>query len=268
MPTLVCFHAHPDDESIATAGTMAKAAADGHRVVLVCATRGERGEVVEGVLEEGEQLGIRRTTEVFVAAEALGVDRVEFLGYLDSGMMGEDDNDHPACFWQADVDRAANRLAAILSEESPDVLTIYDDHGGYGHPDHIQVHRVGARAAELVGVPRVFEATMNRTAIAEAVMAQVEAGEIDLSEWDGPDPTEVQDAEFGTPDDQITHAVDVTEHVAAKRAAMVAHASQIPDDHFLVAMDEESFGLAMGTEWYIAHGQARDGAPQLTDLFS
>ena len=145
------FHAHPDDESIATAGTLARAAAAGHRVVLVFATRGELGEPVPGVLEPGEQLAMRRSAECYASAAVLGAKRVEFLGYTDSGMMGEPSNDAPYCFWQADVEHAARRLAVILDEEEPDVLTIYDDNGGYGHPDHIQVHRVGRRAAELAG---------------------------------------------------------------------------------------------------------------------
>jgi LmbE family N-acetylglucosaminyl deacetylase len=261
MSTLVFFHAHPDDESISTAGTMAAASASGHRVVLVCATRGEHGEVVDGVLADGEQLGIRRTTETFAAAAELGVHRVEFLGYLDSGMVGEPENDHPGSFWQADVDRAAHRLAAILEEEQADVLTVYDDHGGYGHPDHIQVHRVGVRAAALAGVPEVYEATMNRTAMVEGIMAQVEAGLIDLDEWGGPDPSDPASQEFGSPVEIITHGVDVTAHLVAKRAAMAAHASQIAPDHFFLAMDDDTFATSMGTEWYIAHGVERDGAP-------
>src|SRR4051812_16738827 len=141
MATLVCFHAHPDDESIATGGTMAKAAAAGHRVVLVLATRGEKGEIVDGVLQPGEPLGLRRIGEAMASAEVLGVQRVEFLGYVDSGMMGMPENEGPYAFWQADVDHAAARLATILREEDADIVTIYDDNGGYGHPDHIQVHR-------------------------------------------------------------------------------------------------------------------------------
>ena len=153
MATIVSFHAHPDDESIGVAGTLARAASAGHRVVLVFATRGELGEPVPGVLADGEQLTLRRTAECYDSAAALGVERVEFLGYTDSGMMGEETNDLPWCFWQADVDQAAHRLAAILAEEQPDLVTIYDDNGGYGHPDHIQVHRVGLRAAEQAGWP-------------------------------------------------------------------------------------------------------------------
>jgi len=159
---MVTFHAHPDDECIACGGVMRKAYEQGHRVVLVVATRGEVGEVPDGFLGEGEELWERRVKETHAAADILGAARVEFLGYVDSGMMGEPTNDVPGTFWTADVEEAAGKLAAILREEDAEVLTVYDDHGGYGHPDHIQVYRVGMRAAELAGTPRVFQATMNR----------------------------------------------------------------------------------------------------------
>ncbi|MED5394154.1 MAG: PIG-L family deacetylase, partial [Actinomycetota bacterium] len=145
MATVVFLHAHPDDEALASGGTMARLAEEGHRVVLVVATRGEEGEPVPGVLGPGETLGDRRTTEVRASAEVLGVDHVAFLGYRDSGMVDDPANDHPDCFWQADVDEAAGRLDAVLDSEVVDVLVVYDSHGGYGHPDHIQVHRVGTR---------------------------------------------------------------------------------------------------------------------------
>ena len=154
MPgTLVTFHAHPDDEVITTGGSMARAAADGHRVVLVLATGGELGEVAPGVLDEGEELAARRAIEVARAGEILGVARIAFLGYRDSGMAGEPTNTAPGAFAAAPVEEAAERLAAILREEDAEVLTIYDENGNYGHPDHIQVHRVGARAGELAGTP-------------------------------------------------------------------------------------------------------------------
>ena len=143
MGTIVSFHAHPDDEAIASGGTLARAAAAGHRVVLVFATRGELGEPVPGVLKPGEQLAMRRSAECYASAAALGAKRVEFLGFTDSGMMGEPSNEAPFCFWQADVEYAARTLAVLLDQEEPDVLTIYDDNGVYGHPDHIQVLRVG-----------------------------------------------------------------------------------------------------------------------------
>src|SRR5437763_6261649 len=162
MATIVSFHAHPDDETTSTGGTLAKAADAGHRVVIVWATRGEHGEYPDGFLADGEPLWPHRVEEAAKAAAVLGAARTGFLGYRDSGMMGTPENDAPESFWQADVDEAAERLARILREEQADVLTIYDDHGNYGHPDHIQVHRVGLRAAELAGIQQVYEATMNR----------------------------------------------------------------------------------------------------------
>jgi LmbE family N-acetylglucosaminyl deacetylase len=267
MSTVVCFHAHPDDECIQTGGTMALAAADGHRVVLVVATRGEHGEIVPGVLDEGEALWQRRIAETFEAARILGAQRVEFLGYVDSGMMGEPDNDAPYSFWSADVEHAANRLAAILAEESADVLTAYDHHGGYGHPDHIQVHRVGLRAAEIAGTPVVLQATMNRDHILEGIAEARAAAEAERELGEEAD-TPAEDPGFDVPDDfgepaaNITHAIDVRSAIAAKRAAMVAHASQIAADSWFLTMDPERFEVAFGTEWFIRVGRQRDeGAP-------
>src|SRR3954447_23951413 len=162
MATLVSFHAHPDDEAIPTGGTLAKAAKDGHRVVIVFGTKGEHGEVEEGFLEPGEVLAERRVQETRRSAEILGAARVEFLGYVDSGMMGTPENDAPGSFWQADIEEAAERLGTILRDERADALLTYDVIGNYGHPAHIQVHRVGVRAGELAGTPDVYEATMNR----------------------------------------------------------------------------------------------------------
>jgi LmbE family N-acetylglucosaminyl deacetylase len=264
MATLVSFHAHPDDESIATGGTMAKAADGGHRVVLVVATRGEQGEPQEGVLREGEQLWERRVVETHRSAEILGADRVEFLGYEDSGMMGERTNHNPRCFWQADVEQAAEKLAAILREADADAITIYDDHGGYGHPDHIQVHRVGRRAAELAGITHVFQSTMNRDHIRELMeqrSAEVEAA----MEEERRDVA--SDDEFGSPESLITHAVDVGDFVERKRESMVAHRSQIGPETFFLKMPEDAFRVAFGTEWYIELGATRTpGAPFRTDL--
>ncbi len=264
MATLVCFHAHPDDESILTAGLMARAAAAGHRVVLVVATRGEHGEVVPGVLDDGEPLGIRRVAETFASARVLGVERVELLGYVDSGMMGEPENDAPYSFWSTDVERAASRLATILREESADVLTIYDDHGGYGHPDHIQVHRVGSRAAALAGTPHVYEATSNRDAIIEMIAAARADGVDPLDAPDGDDPT--ADPGFGSPKAVITHELDVTDVVERKREAMQAHPSQIPPDSFFLAMPDATFAAAFGTESYILHGSDHHDGPVLVHL--
>ncbi len=261
MATLVSFHAHPDDESIATGGLLARAAADGHRVVLVFATRGEHGEVPPGFLGETEQLGVRRVAESHASAEVLGVHRVEFLGYVDSGMMGTPENDAPYSFWSASSESAARRLAAILDEEQAEVLTIYDDHGNYGHPDHIQVHRVGSRAADLAGTVDVFEATMNRDAIARIRAAAAEADPDGRFASEAPD-----DPDFGTPDAQITHAVDVVDLIEVKRASMIAHASQITEESFFLQMPPEAFSAAFGTEWYIRHGSDHRDGPEWVRL--
>jgi LmbE family N-acetylglucosaminyl deacetylase len=246
--TLVSFHAHPDDEAIPTGGALAKAADAGHRVVIVFATRGEHGEVAEGFLAEGEQLWERRVQECHRSAEVLGAARVEFLGFVDSGMMGTPENDEPDSFWQADVEEAARRLAAILEEEQADVLTIYDDHGTYGHPDHIQVHRVGVRAAELAGTPRVYEATANR----DAILRGIEQARSEGAKIGEINPEEMKD--FGVREEQITTAVDVTDYVDRKRAAMAAHASQISESSFFLSLPREQFSRAFGTEWFIRRG--------------
>lgn len=259
MATLVCFHAHPDDESIATGGLMARAVAGGHRVVLVVATRGEVGEVDDGFLGEGEALGDRRERETAASAEVLGVQRVTFLGYTDSGMVDTPTNDEPTCFWRADVEEAAQRLAAILTEEQADVLTVYDDHGGYGHPDHIQVHRVGVRAAELADTPEVYEATMNRTEMVRMIEEMKEQGIMVGAGEDGPPDLE-QDPDFGVLEEQITHSLDVTDWLPVKKASMRAHASQISESSFFLAMPDEVFARAFGREWFTQRGApARTG---------
>lgn len=245
MGTIVSFHAHPDDESITTAGTLARAAAAGHRVVLVFATRGELGEPVPGVLEPGEQLPMRRSAECYASAAAIGAKRVEFLGYTDSGMMGEPSNDAPFCFWQADVEHAARSLAVILDEEEPDVLTTYDDNGGYGHPDHIQVHRVGRRAGELAVVPVVAQVTSNRDWMARGMRGMSGAG--DTEDWKPP----VDISTFGKPETDITHRCEVVDFVEQKKASMRSHASQMAPDHFLLAMPDPVFAMGMGVEFFI-----------------
>jgi LmbE family N-acetylglucosaminyl deacetylase len=252
MPgTLVVFHAHPDDEAILTAGTMARAAAEGHRVVLVVATRGDHGEVADGVLRAGESLADRRVEETQAAADTLGVARVEYLGYVDSGMDGEPLNHADGSFWSADLDEAAGRLAAVLEQEAAEVLTIYDERGGYGHPDHVQVHRVGVRAAELAGTPRVYEATIDRDHVRELIRAQREAMEPGSEPDDMPDPDEF---DVGVDGERITTVVDVRDYADRKRAAMAAHASQIPEESFFLIAEADTFAESFGTEWFIRRG--------------
>jgi LmbE family N-acetylglucosaminyl deacetylase len=250
VTTLVCFHAHPDDESIATAGAMAAAAADGHRVVLVVATLGEEGEVPEGFLGEDETLAERREAETRASAQILGASRVEFLGYRDSGMAGTPANDNADSFCQADLEEAAERLATILREEAADVVTVYDANGVYGHPDHVQVHRVGVRATELAGTRRVLESTMNRDYL-RALMVEAREAEAELGAVESPDVDEMQ---LGVPADRITTRLDVTAHVDRKRASMRAHASQISEQSFFLAMPDEAFARSFGIEWYIRRG--------------
>jgi LmbE family N-acetylglucosaminyl deacetylase len=250
--TLVTFHAHPDDEAIATGGSMLRAKQEGHRVVLVFATRGELGEYAPDALADNETLTERRVDEVRAAAEILGVDRVEFLGYHDSGMAGEPTNSDPQCFAMADVDEAGARLARILTDEHADVLTVYDDHGGYGHPDHIQIHNVGYRAAELAGNVRVVESTMNRDHLQRLIVANRDS----MPQEEGT-PQEEDMNDFGTPEDEITITVDVRDFAEQKRAAMAAHASQIPADSFFMTMPLDIFRESFGYEWYIR----RDAAP-------
>ena len=260
--TLVVFHAHPDDEAIATGGSMAKAAEEGHRVVLVVATKGEQGEVPEGYLVPGEELWERRVNETHAAAEVLGVERVEFLGYLDSGMMGTPENDAPGSFWRADAEEAARRLAAILDEERADVLTAYDENGVYGHPDHIQVHRVGLRAGELAGTPKVYMNTVDRDRVWRQIREALERG--DITEMPGDiDPEEFN---LGVSEDRITTRIDVSAFLDRKRAAMAAHGSQISDSSFFLAMPPEQFAVAFGEEHYILCGPRP--ATIETDLFA
>jgi LmbE family N-acetylglucosaminyl deacetylase len=253
--TVVFLHAHPDDEAIATGGTMARLAAEGNRVVLVLATRGELGKPREGVLDPGEILGDRRAQEAERAGEILGAARVAFLGYRDSGMMGEATNDEDGTFWTADVDTAAHELADLLREEDADVLVVYDDHGGYGHPDHIQVHRVGIRAAELAGTPRVYESTVNREKFQQMMERMREAQVAQEFELNEQDVDELADEEFaatfGSPEAIITTTVDVGPYLDTKRAAMAAHASQIGPEMFFLQLPDEAFRFAFGEEWFI-----------------
>jgi LmbE family N-acetylglucosaminyl deacetylase len=250
MATLVSFHAHPDDECIVSGGVMRKAADEGHRVVLVVATRGEYGEVDDGFLDEGEPLWRRRVAETLSSAAILGAQRTEFLGYVDSGMMGEPTNERAGSFWTAPIEQAAERLAAILREENADVLTIYDDNGNYGHPDHIQVHRVGLRAAELAGTPRVYQQTMNRDYVNRGMRAFIERARAA-----GHDIPDREDFTMGKPESEMTARVDVSDYVEVKRAAMRAHASQISDQSDFLTMPDEVFKYSFGVEWAIRVGQ-------------
>ena len=214
-------------------------------MVVITATRGELGEVPGDLSEDGESLADRRTDELTRACEVLGVSRLEFLGYRDSGMADESTNQQPECFAAADVDEAAARLAATLDDERADVLVAYDEHGGYGHPDHVQVHRVGMRGAELAGTARVYMATQDRDYI-QSLMRQ--AG---VDGWSLPEDVAESTKTMGEPGSRITTEVDVTPWIGAKRRAMQAHPSQIGETSFFLSMPEDVFETVWGREWYI-----------------
>jgi LmbE family N-acetylglucosaminyl deacetylase len=272
--TLVAFHAHPDDESLLTAGTMAKAAADGHRVVLVVATAGELGEADASFGPRSasavEGLGATRLAELQRAAEILGVARIEVLGYRDSGS-GPTRPEGPGPFFaDVDADEVAGRLAAILVEEDADVLTSYDRNGGYGHPDHRQVHTVGRRAAARAGTPVLLEATFNRDLLQVGVGMVASMG-YELPPGFRPDTFE----EWFTPAGELTHAVDVSDQLDAKRAAMAAHRSQATTGAadegvrtlaLLLSLPDEWFRMAFATEWYVQPDRA-PGEP-VADIFA
>jgi len=247
LATLVFFHAHPDDESIGTGGTIAKAAAHGHRVIVVIATKGEHGNTPVGLLRPGEDLAQRRVAETEEAARILGVHRLEFLGYRDSGMMGSPDNDDPRSFWAADIDAAARRLAAILVRHHAELLAIYDQNGVTGHPDHIQVHHVGVEAAALASTPEVVEGTMSRSQAAGLMRHAINQGATGMT-------LDVDLAEFGTPDEAVTDRVDVRGYLDQKRAAMAAHASQISETSLFLTMPPDTFEQVWGHECLIRRG--------------
>jgi len=242
---LLLVHAHPDDESIYTGATMARYAAAGARVTLVTCTTGELGEIIPPSLahlaaDKEDRLGEYRVGELAAACAALGVTDHRFVGgpgrWRDSGMMGTEGNDDPRCFWRADVDQAARALLNVIGEVRPQVMATYDAHGAYGHPDHIQAHRVAWRARELAGPdgPAKFYAT----------------------------------AALGSGPGQATTEIDAGAWFSQKLAAMRAHATQI-------TVDAPSFGLsdgvrrhASGTEYYtLLAGPCGPGLRE-TDLFA
>jgi LmbE family N-acetylglucosaminyl deacetylase len=269
--TLVVFHAHPDDEALLTSGTMARASAEGHRVVLVVATAGGVGLVSSDFLGEGESLAARRLAELRRSATALGCARIEVLGYADSGLDGAalgpaTGADAPVAFAAADVDDAAGRLAELLLEERADALTIYDPAGGYGHPDHVQVHLVGQRAAELAGTPVVLEATVDRDLLTRTLRLVRRVYRF---------PPEFDPAVFDrayTPRAALTHRVDVRRYAVRKRTSMTAHASQATADGAdrtlaaFLRLPLPLFRHVFGREWFVEHGRAP--GPLLDDIFA
>lgn len=234
------FHAHPDDEAIFTGGTIARLADAGARVVVVIATSGERG------LHHGGEstLADHRAAETRAACEVLGVARLELLGYTDSGLAPPGEPMPDDAFAIADVDEAAHRLAAIIDEEGASALVFYDEGGIYGHADHLAVHRVGRRAAELAGVATVYESTVDREYLHFVETHLVALAVLSMHEVV---PT-------GVPTVLVSTTVDVTPVIDRKRMAMAAHASQIPADSTVLQLDADTFAGVYGYEWYLRTG--------------
>ncbi len=239
---LLLVHAHPDDESIGTGATMAKYAAEGARVTLVTCTLGELGEIIPPSLAHlsEDRLGEYRIGELAAACAALGVADHRFLGgpgrWRDSGMMGTEANDDPRCFWRADVDQAARALLEVIREVRPQVLVTYDANGFYGHPDHIQAHRVSRRAVELAGAQ-------------------------------GPEGPAKVYATAACGSDQVTAQVDATAYFGQKLAAMRAHATQITVSAPDFALSNKIWQRASGVECYTLLAGAAGPGERETDLF-
>jgi N-acetyl-1-D-myo-inositol-2-amino-2-deoxy-alpha-D-glucopyranoside deacetylase len=281
---LLLVHAHPDDESIGTGATMAKYAAEGARVTLVTCTLGELGEIIPPDLahlawDADGGLGQYRIGELAAACEALGVSDHRFLGHAgkwhDSGMMGTPANEWDGAFWRADVDEAARDLLTVISEVRPQVLVTYDANGFYGHPDHIQAHRVAWRAFELAdGLVQKFYATaIPRSVLAEAMALLQEEGS--SGEVGGADFSRVESVDelpFGTDDDLVTTEIDARDYLESKLAALHAHATQIAVDSPFFALSDKVGRRAMGVEYYtLLAGPALPALPagsRETDLFA
>ena len=271
---LLLVHAHPDDETIGTGSTMARYAAEGALVTLVTCTLGEEGEILVPELADlasGEQdlLGQHRIGELAAACAALGVTDHRFLGgagrWRDSGMMGTPHNNRADCFWQADVDEAVTALVEILLEVRPQVVVTYDEKGGYGHPDHIQAHRVTVaainRAAEAGWIVQKLYFTAFPKSVLQAGIDQLKAsGQTNFFGADSAD-----DLPFGNPDEDVTTEIDARDYLAAKVAAMRAHQTQIEVDGPFFALSNNVGQQAMGVEHYILVRGERTGRE--TDLF-
>ncbi|GAA1152488.1 PIG-L deacetylase family protein [Ornithinicoccus hortensis] len=252
--TVVAVNAHPDDEAILTGGTLAKLAAAGHRVVLVTATDGDAGPAA-AQFGTGGELGARRLAELRASAEALGAAEVIHLGYSDSGLDADPAVAPPGRrrFVDVPVEEAAEALAVVLRRERADLVLGYDPAGGYGHPDHVRVHEVVRGAQQLAGVPRLLEATAPREPITTALRLAARLHAL---------PTGFDPAEWAhgfTPRARITHRIDVTPVIAAKRAAMAAHLSQASGDDgsggrnlaAVLKLPLAAYRRALGREYFV-----------------
>jgi len=282
---LLLVHAHPDDECIATGATMARYVAEGAGVTLVTCTLGEEGEILlpdvaHLAADQEDRLGEHRQGELAASMAALGVTDWRLLGgagaYRDSGMIGTPSNERDDCFWRADLLKAASDLVGVIREVRPQVLITYDDFGGYGHPDHIQAHRVSMYAVILAAAtsfrpdlgPAWDVAKVYWTAFPKSVMrAGIEALRAvgDESDFASMDP---DDLPFAVDDDLVTTAIDGSAYLDAKMAALAAHATQVSVDGGFFALSNNLGSQAFGTEYFrLIKGAPGSGAPE-TDLFA
>ena len=265
LSCLLLVHAHPDDECITTGGVMLLAKLDGHRVVLVTATRGEEGEVHNGDASAlRPRMAEIRSDELRKCCAILGVDRQEFLGYRDSGIAGSASNVDPRTFHQAPQAEAAGRLAELIREERPDVIVTYTADGTYGHPDHLKAHdttfaALDALAAEgwepskvyLHAVPRSFVQTVIEVARGTGIQLPPELAQI-----------------RGIPDEDITTAVDVSQVLDRKLAACTAHLSQMHPGIPLATMAAQIFEVAFGVERFVLARGTLNGEHPERSLFA
>jgi N-acetyl-1-D-myo-inositol-2-amino-2-deoxy-alpha-D-glucopyranoside deacetylase len=253
---ILLVHAHPDDETINNGATMAKYAAGGAHVTLVTCTRGEEGEVLVPGLShlassDQDKLGIHRESELALAMKELGVTDFRFLGspsvkFRDSGMMGTEPNNRVDVFWQANIDNAAQYLVEVIEEIKPQIMITYDEIGGYGHPDHIQAHRIAMRASEIADwkIQKIYWNTMPKSVLAEGIAKMKEIG----SDFFGAET--VDDLPFAKDDEFVTTLVDGSKFVDQKLAAMKAHETQIALDGPFFALSN-NLGLQIwGDEYY------------------
>lgn len=290
--TLMAVHAHPDDESISTGGTLARYSAEGVRTVLVTCTDGGCGDGREGSKpgdprHDREAVVAERRSELERSCQALGISHLEMLGYRDSGMMGWPDNDAAGSFWTTPVGEAAAALAELFRRYRPQVVVTYDPNGFYGHPDHIQAHRITMAAAEATGIPdKLYYTAVPRSAMAEFGRRLRELGVdfgADAAEGDGSagqgSPEEGREAgagdaepagpreEWGTPDEEITSYLDVSGYTDRKYESIQCHASQA-DNIFFLKMDRPVFAELMGVETFV-RVRDRTAAPlPEADLFA
>ncbi|MEV6278036.1 PIG-L family deacetylase [Nocardia sp. NPDC051832] len=264
--TVMAVHAHPDDEVLNTGGVFARYAEEGIRTVLVTCTNGEQGDGPEGVKpgapgHDPAAVAAQRLGELRASAALLEIEHLELLGYQDSGMDGWDANADPHAFANAPVAAAAGELAALIEKYRPQVIVTYDENGGYGHPDHIQAHRITVAATESTGIPaKLYYAVVPREATQE-MFAAAKAGGMDMGDFEPP-------ADFGTPMAEITTVVDVAGYTRRKVKALEAHGSQ-GDSGFFLGMPEPIQDLILGTEYFVRHyNRIADAPDQETDLFA